>query len=114
MKQIPIAGPWVTDLEVNYVKDAAKNSWYENYQDWNIRLEETFCKFSNSRYSVSLPHCTSGIHLALLAFGIGNGDEVIVPDTTWIASAAPIKYVGAQPVFADIDRKTFSSYYCGK
>lgn len=107
MKKIPIAGPWVTDLEIDYVKDAAKNSWYENYQDWNIRLEETFCKYSNSRYAVSLPHATSGIHLALLAFGIGEGDEVIVPDATWIASAAPIKYVGAQPVFADIDPDTW-------
>ena len=44
---IPIAGPWVTDLEINYVKDAAQNGWYENYQDWNIRLEETFVSFQS-------------------------------------------------------------------
>ena len=107
MKQIPIAGPWVTDLEINYVKDAAKNAWYEKSQDWNIRLEKTFCNYVNSKYSVSLPHCTAGIHLALLALNVGEGDEVIVPDATWIASCAPIKYVGAQPVFADINPETW-------
>jgi len=48
-----------------------------------------------------------GIHLALLALGIGPGDEVIVPDVTWIASAAPITYVGATPVFADVDERTW-------
>ncbi len=55
------------------------------------------------RHAVSLPSCTSALHLSLLALGIGPGDEVVVPDCTWIASAAPISYVGATPVFADID-----------
>jgi perosamine synthetase len=59
------------------------------------------------RYTVSLPSCTSAIHLSLLALGVGPGDEVIVPDVTWIASAAPITYVGATPVFADIDEETW-------
>jgi len=54
-----------------------------------------------------LPSCTSGLHLALAAAGIGPGDEVIVPDLTWIASAAPISYVGATPVFADIHEQTW-------
>jgi perosamine synthetase len=59
------------------------------------------------KYAVSLPSCTSAIHLSLLAIGVGPGDEVIVPDVTWIATAAPVSYVGATPVFADIDPRTW-------
>jgi perosamine synthetase len=54
-------------------------------------------------HATSLPSCTSALHLALAALGIGPGDEVVVPDATWIATSAPISYVGATPVFADID-----------
>jgi perosamine synthetase len=50
---------------------------------------------------------TSAIHLSLLALGVGAGDEVIIPDSTWIASAAPISYVGATPVFVDVDEVTW-------
>lgn len=53
-------------------------------------------------HAASLPHATSGLHLALAAAGIGAGDEVIGPDVTWIASMAPVSYVGAAPVFVDI------------
>jgi perosamine synthetase len=56
---------------------------------------------------MALPSCTSGIHLALTAMGIGPGDEVIVPDVTWIATVAPVVYLGATPVFADIDPDTW-------
>ncbi len=59
------------------------------------------------RYAVALPSCTSAIHLALAALGVGPGDEVIVPEITWIASAAPITYLGATPVFADVDPVTW-------
>jgi len=53
-------------------------------------------------YAVSVPHATAALHLALAALGIGPGDEVIAPDVTWIASVAPIVYVGADPVLVDI------------
>src|SRR6185436_7072758 len=56
---------------------------------------------------MALPSCTSAIHLALLALGVGPGDEVIVPELTWIASAAPVDYVGATVVFADVDPRTW-------
>lgn len=59
------------------------------------------------RHAISLPSCTSGLHLSLLALGVKEGDEVIVPDATWIASAAPISYVGAKPIFVDIDPVTW-------
>jgi perosamine synthetase len=105
--RIPLAGPWVTDREVAYVADAAANAWYDNAYTFNERFERAFADYLGVRFAVSLPHCTAAIHLALAALGVGEGDEVIVPDVTWIASAAPIQYVGATPVFADIDRASW-------
>ena len=58
---------------------------------------------AGQRYGIALPSSTAGLHLALMALGIGPGDEVIVPDVTWIATSAPISYVGATAVFADFD-----------
>lgn len=102
-----VAGPWITEKEIAYVTDAVTNGWYEHANDYIIRFENSFKSYLGRRYAISLPSCTSGLHLSLLALGIGPGDEVIVPDATWIASAAPISYVGAIPVFADIDPQTW-------
>lgn len=107
MKQIPVAGPWITQLEVDLVRDAVQNSWYDKVNYYYDLFEQEFARYLEVKHTVSLPHCTSAIHLSLLALGVGPGDEVIVPDVTWIASAAPISYVGAQPVFADIDPDTW-------
>ncbi len=107
MKPIPVAGPWITDLEVRYAADAAANGWYERAGEYLTRFERAVADYVGAKYAVALPHCTSAIHLALVAFGVGPGDEVIVPDATWIASAAPIHYVGATPVFADVDEATW-------
>lgn len=104
---IPVAGPSITDLEVAYVADAARNAWYQNHYSFNARFEELFAQTIGAKYAVSLPHCTAAIHLALAARGIGPGDEVIVPDVTWIASVAPVDYVGASPVFVDILKDTW-------
>jgi len=106
-ERIPVAGPWVTDREVKYVADAAANAWYGNANSYNQRFEDAFAEYIGSRHAVSLPSCTSAIHLSLAALGIGPGDEVILPDLTWIASAAPVAYVGATPVFADADERTW-------
>ena len=58
-------------------------------------------------HAIALPSCTAALHLSLMALGIGPGDEVIVPETTWIATAAPISYVGAKPIFVDIEPDTW-------
>jgi perosamine synthetase len=107
MQRIPVAGPWITQKEIDYVADAAANAWYSNAGSYNARFEAAFAAYVGRRRAISLPSCTSAIHLALLALGVGPGDEVIVPDITWIASAAPITYVGATPVFADVDARTW-------
>lgn len=107
MNRIPVAGPWITQKEIDYVTDAVTNAWYGNANIYHERFEKAFAEYLGVHYAVSLPSCTSAIHLSLLALGVGTRDEVIVPDITWIASAAPITYVGATPVFADIDPKTW-------
>jgi perosamine synthetase len=107
MERIPVAGPSITQKEIDYVTDAVTTAWYANANVYHERFEKAFAEYLGVRHAMALPSCTSGLHLALLALNVGPGDEVIVPDATWIASAAPITYVGATPVFADIDERTW-------
>jgi perosamine synthetase len=106
-RRIPIAGPSITEHEVESVADAVRTAWYEHANDVVSRFEHSFATYTQRSHAVALPSCTSAIHLSLVALGIGPGDEVIVPDLTWIASSAPISYVGASPVFADVDPLTW-------
>lgn len=107
MERIPVAGPSITQLEIDYVTDAVRNCWYDQANKYHDLFEKAFAEYTGVRYAIALPSCTSALHLSLAALNIGPGDEVIVPDVTWIASAAPISYVGATTVFADIDRDTW-------
>lgn len=107
MENIPVSGPWITQKEVDYVASAVANAWYADANMYHERFEKEFAKYIGVKYAISLPSCTSAIHLSLLALGVGCGDEVIVPDITWIATAAPVSYVGAMPVFADIDEDSW-------
>ncbi len=106
-KRISVAGPWITQLEIDYVTDAVTNAWYGNANTYHERFEKAFSEYVGVPHAMALPSCTSGLHLALAAMGIGQGDEVIVPDITWIATSAPINYVGATPVFVDVDATTW-------
>lgn len=107
MERIPISGPWITQKEIDYVADAVAKAWYQNANIYNERFEKAFAEYVGVKFAISLPTCTSAIHLSLLSLGVGAGDEVIVPDLTWIASAAPATYVGATLVFADVDERTW-------
>jgi perosamine synthetase len=106
-ERIPVAGPWVTDLEVHYVAEAAANDWYGTAAQSVGLFETEFAEYLDVSHAAAVPHGTSALHLAMLALGIGPGDEVIVPEATWVASAAPIVYLGATPVFADVDHNTW-------
>jgi perosamine synthetase len=106
-ERIPVAGPWVTDLEVRYVAEAAANDWYGTAAQSVGLFEREFAEYLGVAHAAAVPHGTSALHLAMIALGIGPGDEVIVPEATWVASAAPIVYLGATPVFADVDRDTW-------
>lgn len=107
MGKIPVSGPSITQAEIAMVTEAVSHAWYDQANVYHERFERRFADYHGVRHAVALPSCTSGLHLALLAAGVGPGDEVVVPDITWIASVAPVHYVGATPVFADIDPRTW-------
>lgn len=107
MERILVSGPSITQKEIDYVTEAVSSAWNSNANVFNERFEKAFSSYVGLSYAIALPSCTSAIHLSLMALGIKKDDEVIVPDITWIASAAPISYVGATPVFADVDPETW-------
>ncbi len=103
MDDIFMAGPQVTDADIKIVLDALQNGWYGKEAYKYVELfESEFAKYHNRKFALMTPNCTSAIHLYLTAVGISASDEVIVPDVTWVASAAPIVYLKANPVFADV------------
>lgn len=99
--------PSITKLEVQYATDAAVNGWGEKCYQYIDRFESAFKKFLNVDYAIATSSCTGALHMGLAALGIGLGDEVIIADTNWIASAAPITYLGAKPIFVDIDKDSW-------
>lgn len=106
-RSIPINKPSITDLEIGYVDDAIRTGWGENCYAYIHRFENEFKKYQNSGFALATSSCTGAIHLALMAMGIKAGDEVIVPELTWIASVEPILYIGAKPVFVDVLEDTW-------
>jgi perosamine synthetase len=95
--------PSVTELEVGYATDAARNGWGEHCYDYLHRFEAAFKAHLGVKHAIATSSCTGALHMGMAALGIGPGDEVILADTNWIASAAPIVHLGATPVFVDID-----------
>lgn len=94
--------PSITELEVRYATDAAANGWGEHCYDYINRFEAAFRQYLGVQYAIATSSCTGALHMGLAALGIGPGDEVILADTNWIATAAPIVHLGAKPVFVDI------------
>lgn len=94
--------PSITEKEIEYVTDAARNGWGERCYKYINRFEELFKQHLGVKYAIATSSCTGALHMGLAALGVGPGDEVILADTNWIASAAPITYLGAKPVFVDI------------
>ena len=101
-KKIPINKPSITDLEISYVNDAIATGWGEKCYDYIYRFQNEFAKYQDIDFALATSSCTGAIHLALMALGVRAGDEVIVPDITWIATVEPVLYIGAKPVFVDV------------
>ena len=94
--------PSITELEVEYATDAARNGWGERCYEYINRFEDAFKQHLGVRYAVATSSCTGALHMGMAALGLEPGDEVIMADTNWIASAAPVVHLGAKPVFVDI------------
>lgn len=94
--------PSITELEIGYASDAAANGWGERCYEYIQRFEDAFKSHLAVQYAIATSSCTGALHMGMAALGIGPGDEVILADTNWIASAAPIVHLGAHPVFVDI------------
>jgi len=106
-KFIPVSEPTITEKEIEYVTQAVKSGWVSSLGEFINRFEDEFAKFVGTKYALTVSNGTTGLHLALVSLGIKEGDEVIVPDLTFIATANAVKYTGATPVFADIDKETW-------
>ena len=102
-KKIPSAGPSITQSEIDLVNEAITYGWRKKMNFYIDEFINEFSAYIGVKYCLPTAHCTDAIHLSMIALDIGAGDEVIVPDLTWVASASPIIHVGATPVFADID-----------
>ena len=102
-EMILTAGPSISAREASYALDAARNGWNRQMDDYIKRFEASFAEYVGTKYAMSTSSCTGALHLALAALEIGPGDEVIVPDLTWVATANAVLYVGATPIFADIE-----------
>jgi perosamine synthetase len=98
---IPVYQPYLGGNEKQYVLDCLDSTWISSKGKYLALFEESFKRYTGARYATAVSNGTVAIHLALVALGIGPGDEVIVPSLTYIASVNPIVQVGATPVFAD-------------
>lgn len=94
--------PSITALEIGYATDAAAHGWGERCYEYIGRFERLFSSHLGVRHAIATSSCTGAMHMGLAGLGVGPGDEVILADINWIASAAPATYLGATPVLVDI------------
>jgi dTDP-4-amino-4,6-dideoxygalactose transaminase len=105
--EIPFYVPWVTAEEKKAVSSALGSRWLTGGPKVKD-FEKVFAQYVGTKHAVAVNSCTAGLHLAMRVLNVGVGDEVIIPDMTFAATAnAPI-FCGAKPVFVDIDEKTFN------
>ena len=105
--EIPLSKMYVDDQIHRVVSDVLNSGRYINGQNLKS-FEQEFAGLCGTKYAVGVSSGTSAILLSLMALGIGEGDEVIVPSHTFIATASPAKFLGATLVYADIDPETYT------
>lgn len=106
-RKIPIAIPSLTDEEWQAVREPILSGWLTQGPKV-LQFEKEFASLHKVNHALAVTSCTTGLHLALVAMGVGPGDEVIVPAFTWVATANVVLYCGATPVFCDVDLNTFN------
>lgn len=107
MKSIPITKAVFDENEYSEIIKPLQSGWVVQ-GPYVKQFEQMFAEHTNSKYAKAVSNCTTALHLALVALGIGQGDKVVVPSFTYVASANAIEYTGAEVVFCDIDLSTFN------
>jgi perosamine synthetase len=107
VKPIPVAEPDLSGNEEKYVLEAVRSSWISSTGPFVKRFEAEFATAAGTRSAIVVANGTLALHLALLTVDLRPGDEVLVPSLTYIATANAVRYCGAEPVFVDVDPKTW-------
>lgn len=107
MLKIPAAMPDLSGNEERYVTEAIRSSWISSTGPFVQRFEQEFATLCKSQHSISVCNGTVALHLAMLGLDVRPGDEVLVPSLTYVATANAVRYVGAEPVFVDVDPLTW-------
>ncbi len=105
---IPVSEPLLGGNEEKYVLECVRSSWISSLGKFIPEFEGKFARFCGSKHGVAVMNGTVALQLALAALGIKEGDEVIVPDLTFVATANAVRYLGAKPVFVDSEMKTWN------
>ncbi|MCC3158870.1 aminotransferase class I/II-fold pyridoxal phosphate-dependent enzyme [Hymenobacter sp. 15J16-1T3B] len=103
-----LSPPHLGRHELNYLHKAIEDNWVAPVGPNLDGFERDLCQYTGAAHAVALSSGTAAIHLALLLLGVGPGDEVIVPSFTFVATANPVRYVGAEPVFVDSEATTWN------
>ena len=99
---LPFHCPDITDSDIEAVARTMRSGWLTTGPQ-SEQFEKEFADYVGASHAVSVNSGTAALHLALEAIGVGNGDEVIVPDISWVATANVVRYLGAEPVFVDVN-----------
>lgn len=103
MNRIPIYQPHLGKREKELVNDCLDSTWISSRGKYIDLFEQGIAEYTGSKHAIAVFNGTVALHLALLGLDIGPGDEVIVPDFTYVASTNSVLYMGATPVFVDVD-----------
>jgi perosamine synthetase len=104
---IPITKPLIGEEELRAVQQPLETGWVVQ-GPYVEEFERKFCGYTGARFSIATSSCTTALHIAVAALGLKPGDEVIVPAFTWVSTANVVEYMGARPVFCDVDLESFN------
>ena len=108
IKQILLSTPHMGELEQKFVQEAFDTNWIAPVGPHVDAFEQEFCEVVGAKHAAAVTSGTAALHLALKLIGVGSGDEVFCSTLTFIATASPITYLGAKPVFIDSDRTSWN------
>jgi len=104
---IPITKPLFDEDDMTIIREPLQSGWVVQGK-YVRRFERLFSEFTKSRHSIATTSCTTALHVCMAALGVGPDDEVLVPAFTWVSTANCVEYMGATPVFVDVDLRTFN------